>query len=109
MKFSVVYSFYNEQENLPELIKRTRAVITQKMGLKQGEYEIIFVNDVSKDRSEEIILEHMKTSSDIKLLTTTRTFGNAACILAGFAFCKGEHVGYLDSDLQDQYLLIPNV
>jgi dolichol-phosphate mannosyltransferase len=43
----------------------------------------------------------MANSSDLKLINTTRNFGNAACILAGFAFTKGDHVGYLDTDLQD--------
>lgn len=101
MKFSVVYSFFNEAENLPEVIRRTRSVIVDKMKIPKGEYEIIFVNDNSKDDSAKIILDHMKDGNDIKLINTTRNFGNAACILAGFSFAKGEHVGYLDTDLQD--------
>jgi len=101
MKLSVVYSFYNEAENLPEVIRRTRAVISEKLKIPSGNYEIIFINDNSTDRSEEIILDHMKSGNDIKLINTTRTFGNAPCILAGFAFSQGDYVGYLDTDLQD--------
>ncbi len=101
MKLSIVYSFYNEEANLPEVIRRTRLVLQEKLKMRTNDYEIIFVNDCSKDCSEEIILKHMQESSDLKLINTTRTFGNAACILAGFAFAKGAHVGYLDTDLQD--------
>jgi glycosyltransferase involved in cell wall biosynthesis len=101
MKLSIVYSFYNEEANIPEVIRRTRQVTRGKLNMVEQDYEIIFVNDVSKDRSEAIILEHMKGTHDIKLINTTRKFGNAACILAGFAFSKGAHVAYLDTDLQD--------
>ncbi|HMN69290.1 MAG TPA: glycosyltransferase, partial [Bdellovibrionales bacterium] len=100
MKLSVIYSFYNEEENLPELIRRTRLAM-RNIGLDNRGYEIVFVNDVSKDRSVEIITEHMEQGKDIKLVNTTRTFGNAACILAGFAFSTGEHIAFLDADLQD--------
>lgn len=101
MKLSIVFSFYNEEDNIPELLKRTRQVLTETIGLAKGEYEIIFVNDRSTDRSEQMIRDEMAAVGDIKLLNTSRTFGNAACILAGFAFAKGEYIGYLDSDLQD--------
>lgn len=108
MKLSVVYSFYNEEENLPELIRRTREAITA-IGLAKGEYEIVFVNDVSNDRSEEIITSHMNQGRDIKLINTSRTFGNAACLLAGFALSKGERICFLDADLQDPPELIPKI
>jgi len=101
MKISVVYSFFNEAENIPEVVRRTRVVITEKLKIPVGEYEIIFVNDNSTDNSEQIIRDHMNQAQDIKLVNTTRTFGNAACILAGFAFSQGDYVGYLDTDLQD--------
>ena len=108
MKLSVIYSFYNEEENLPELIRRTRLAM-RNIGLDNRGYEIVFVNDVSKDRSVEIITEHMEQGKDIKLVNTTRTFGNAACILAGFAFSTGEHIAFLDADLQDPPELIERV
>ncbi len=106
MKLSVIYSFYNEAANLPEVIRRTRSVLCEKLSMKSGEYEIIFINDCSKDQSESIILQKMEDSCDLKLINTTRTFGNAACILAGFAFAKGAFVAYLDTDLQDPPELI---
>lgn len=101
MKLSIVYSFYNESANLDEVIRRTRAVVVDKLKIPKGEYEIIFVNDNSSDNSEEIILSHLKSGNDIKLINTSRNFGNAACILAGFSFATGDYVGYLDTDLQD--------
>lgn len=107
MKLSVVYSFFNEEANLPELIRRTRLAFAD-LQLKRGECEMIFVNDVSNDRSVEILHAHMG-EGDVKLVNTSRNFGNAACILAGFTFATGERIAYLDADLQDPPELIPRL
>lgn len=105
MKLSVVYSFFNEAENIPELVRRTLATF-DKIGLCKDECEIIFINDNSRDQSENLLREIMAKDSRVKLANTTRNFGNAACILAGFALSTGEFVAYLDSDLQDPPELI---
>ena len=78
MKLSVIYSFYNEAENLPELIRRTRTVMRDRLKFERGEYELIFVNDRSTDESLNILQGEM-SSGDIRVINTTRTFGNAAC------------------------------
>lgn len=101
MKLSVVYSFYNEQENIPELIRRTRDTLQNKLKFALGEYEMVFVNDNSKDSSVEILQKEALKVPDIKIVNMSRNFGNAQCILAGFAHAQGERIAYLDSDLQD--------
>lgn len=106
MKLSVIYSFFNEEKNLSELIRRTRQTLRQDLQLQVNDYEILFVNDNSKDNSLQVILDTPESNLDIKIINTSRNFGNAQCILAGFAFSKGEYVAYLDSDLQDPPELI---
>ena len=102
---SIVFSFLNEEENLDELIRRTRAAI-ESCGL---EYEIIFVNDNSTDRSLEILRRYCSEDGRIKVLTTSRRFGPSPCALAGLARTKGDAVVYMDSDLQDPPELIPTL
>ncbi len=96
MFVSLVISFKNEEKNLNELIKRCVKVIE-----KNDQYEIIFVDDASTDKSLEVLLNHRKENKNIKIITTSRTFGVSPCVLAGFKKAKGDVVIYMDSDLQD--------
>jgi dolichol-phosphate mannosyltransferase len=99
---SVVFSFRNEEDVLPELIARTRKVLTQEQ--EQGmisSYELIFVNDASTDRSLEVLLEHSKGHQDIKIVTMSRCFGPSPCVMAGMEYSSGDVVVYMDADLQD--------
>jgi len=95
---SVIFSFFNEEKNLPELIRRVRAVLQKEY---PQSYELIFVNDDSKDRSEEILIDAAKDNNDIKIITTSRTFGGSQCALLGMKYSSGDAVIYMDSDLQD--------
>ena len=99
---SIVFSFKNEQENLQELIDRTLAVCFSL----NVEFEIIFVDDNSIDQSKKIITDNISKHNQIKYLKMTRTFGVAPCVIAGFEKAKGNHIIYLDSDLQDPPELI---
>lgn len=99
---SIVFSFKNEQENLQELIDRTIAVCFSL----NVEFEIIFVDDDSIDGSKKIITDNISKHKQIKYLKMTRTFGVAPCVIAGFEKAKGDHIIYLDSDLQDPPELI---
>tara|TARA_B100000989_G_scaffold298254_1_gene286736 strand:+ start:486 stop:1409 length:924 start_codon:yes stop_codon:yes gene_type:complete len=96
MFVSLVISFKNEEKNLNELIKRCVKVIE-----KNDQYEIIFVDDASTDKSLEVLLNHRKENKNIKIITTSRTFGVSPCVLAGFKKAKGDVIIYMDSDLQD--------
>lgn len=100
---SVVLSFRNEAEVIPELIDRLDAAITGA-GL---DYELVFVNDASTDRSLAILEERRATNPRIKILNMSRRFGVAPCVMAGFHYARGDAVVYMDTDLQDPPELIP--
>jgi len=103
---SVVLSFFNEEENIPELVRRLRAALDPK---HIGRYEFVFVNDVSSDRSLELLKELAVGHSDIKVLNMSRNFGVSICVMAGLRYAKGDVVVYMDADLQDPPELIPTL
>lgn len=103
---SVVLSFRNEEDVLPELIRRLRNVFEKEY---KNSYELIFVNDASNDRSEEILLDAAKSHNDIRIITMSRTFGVSECALAGMEYSSGDAVIYMDADLQDPPEVIPEL
>ena len=103
---SVILSFKNEEKNLPELILRLRNVLDKEYS---NQYELIFVNDASTDRSEQILLDAAKDRHDIKIITTSRPFGVSECALLGMEYSSGEALVYLDADLQDPPEVIPEL
>ena len=105
MLFSLVFSFRNEQENLAELVRRVASALGS---VKDADYELIFVNDDSTDRSLEI-LQQLRERYPIVIVNMTRRFGVTPCVLAGFSIAKGEAVIYMDADLQDPPELIPEM
>ncbi len=105
MLLSVVLSFRNEAENLPELIRRQEAVFSS-MDIP---YELIFINDASTDHSLELLLQAREENPSIKIINMSRRFGVTPCVLAGFEKAKGDAVIYMDTDLQDPPELIPQM
>ena len=102
---SVVFSFRNEEGNIQELVER---VHNSLKNLSNWKYELIFVNDDSSDKSENILLKLQK-DYPIKIINMSRNFGVDPCVLAGFRHAKGEAVVYLHTDLQDPPELIPDM
>lgn len=108
-KISVVLSFYNEEKVLPELISRLRNVFKRLIEQQKiMSYELIFVNDHSKDNSEKVIKEHFD-EGDIVLVNMSRNFGVSECVLAGFRESTGDAIIYMDADLQDPPEVIPQM
>ena len=107
---SVIFSFRNEEDVLPELIQRVRQVIREEKnkGILSG-HELIFVNDASTDRSLDILLEHSKNNNDISVINMSRVFGVAPCVLAGMEYSSGDLLVYMDADLQDPPELISSM
>lgn len=103
---SVVLSFFNEEENIPELVRRLRATLGKEFPER---YELVFVNDASTDHSLELLKELARGHKDIKVLSMSRNFGVEACMMAGMGATKGDAVIYLDADLQDPPELIPTL
>lgn len=107
---SVVLSFWNEEDVLPELIRRLRATFAGLLAAGEiGGYELIFVNDASTDRSEWILREAAREQDDVKVINMSRNFGVSPCVLAGMLRARGAAVVYMDADLQDPPELIPEL
>jgi dolichol-phosphate mannosyltransferase len=107
---SVVLSFKNEEEVIPEALQRLRAVLNQER--QRGfisRYELIFVNDASTDRSLDLLVDAARGHDDIRIINMSRNFGVSPCVLAGFEYCTGDLVVYIDVDLQDPPELIPEM
>ena len=102
---SVVFSFRNEEGNIQELVERVHNSLKKSSNWK---YELIFVNDDSTDKSENLLLKLQK-DYPIKIINMSRNFGVDPCVLAGFRHATGEAVVYLHTDLQDPPELIPDM
>lgn len=109
MKISVVFSFFNEEDVLEELVTRVRRVFREELAQVIDDYEMVFVNDVSTDRSLEILLRLSQGNRDIKIINMSRNFGVSPCVLAGMAHTDGDAVIYMDADLQDPPEVIPRM
>lgn len=99
-KIDIIVPCYNEEE----VIRKFLEVISDK--LKGKTWEIIFVDDGSKDKTLEIIKELAKTNENIKYLSFSRNFGKEAAIYAGLEHSTGYYVILMDADLQDPPELI---
>ncbi|MBT3305734.1 MAG: glycosyltransferase [Alphaproteobacteria bacterium] len=105
MTVSVVLSFLNEEEVLPELIRRLVVVLSKE----PEEYELVFINDSSTDGSSELLLQARAENPRIKIVNTSRRFGMVECIIAGLEYATGDAIIYLDTDLQDPPEVIPEM
>jgi len=101
---SLVIPVYNEETNLPRLVERLRSVM-QKMGKS---YEIIFVDDGSRDNTLSI-LKSFLTHPEVRVVELTRNYGQHAAIFSGFSLVQGDIVITLDADLQNPPEEIPNL
>ncbi|MBT5028198.1 MAG: glycosyltransferase, partial [Nitrospina sp.] len=109
-KVSVIFSFKNEEDVLVELINRTRKVLMSERDKGViSNHELIFINDRSSDRSEEILREMAIEHEDIKILNMSKTFGVSPCVMAGLKWATGDLMIYMDADLQDPPEIIPDM
>jgi len=102
---SIVFSFRNEEGNIEPLVKR---ISTTMEKIENWKYELIFVNDDSTDKSEQILIDLQK-NYPIKLINMSRNFGIDPCVLAGFKNSSGDAVIYLHADQQDPPEIIPDL
>ena len=105
MLVSVVFSFWNEEHVLQELISR----VVKALETTGHRYELVFVNDDSTDSSLDILNSERSTNQNIRIINMSRRFGVSACVMAGLRFSRGAVVIYMDSDLQDPPELIPQM
>ena len=105
MDISVIVPLYNEEESLPEL----HAWIKRVMDENKFSYEIIFVNDGSKDRSWEVIEELSREFPEVHGIKFRRNYGKSPALYHGFARAQGDVVITMDADLQDSPDEIPEL
>ena len=98
MELSIVIPCYNEEQGLPELLRRLRAVLAT---LTIASYEIVLIDDGSGDATWSLIEAAAATSSDVVGVALTRNHGHQLALTAGLATAKGDRVFVLDADLQD--------
>ena len=97
MTLSVIIPLYNEEENLPLLYEKLKEYLES---LKK-EYEILFVDDGSADRTLSILEEIQAKDNRVVVLSLRRNFGQTAAFAAGFDFARGDIVVTMDGDLQN--------
>jgi glycosyltransferase involved in cell wall biosynthesis len=105
MDISVVVPLFNEEESLPELVEWIRKVMSQH----QFSYEIIMIDDGSKDNSWQVIETLQKDNSNIKGIKFRRNYGKSAALYCGFEVAQGDVVITMDADLQDSPDEIPEL
>lgn len=105
MDISVVIALLNEEESIPEL----KDWIVKVMNENSFSYEIIFIDDGSKDKSWKLIEGFIQENSNVKGIKFRRNYGKSAALNKGFEMAKGDVVITMDADLQDSPDEIPEL
>lgn len=105
-KISIIIPAYNEQESIPYLYERLDQLMKQ---MNNYEFEILFVNDGSKDKTLEMIKDLRKKDKRICYVDFSRNFGKEIAMIAGLDYATGDCVIFMDADLQDPPELIPEL
>lgn len=103
---SIVVPCYNEQESLPYLYDAVNGIMA---GLPQYRWELLLVNDGSRDHTMDIIRDLAKNDNRVSFVDLSRNFGKENAMLAGFDYVKGDCMVLMDADLQDPPALIPTM
>lgn len=103
-KISVIVSCYNEEESLPLFYKEMVKVMTT---MKDNDFELIFVNDGSKDKTLEVIKALRNKDERVRYVSFSRNFGKEAAMMAGLDYAKGDYLTFMDADLQDPPSMLP--
>src|SRR5579859_4916428 len=96
IQFSIVVPFFNEQENIPPLYMK----LTEVMAGIGEPYELIFVDDGSKDSTFKVLSDIYEHDHRVNVVRLRRNFGQAPALKAGFDFARGEIIISMDGDLQ---------
>ncbi len=97
-KISIIVPCYNEEESMPLFYEEICKVSSE---FKKVDFEFIFVNDGSRDRTLSIARDLSKKDKRVRYISFSRNFGKEAAILAGLEYSQGDYVAIMDADLQD--------
>ena len=104
-KVSVVVSVFNEEEALPMFYREAGRVLEAQ----DWDYEMIFVNDGSRDESRAVLYRMAKLDPHVKVIHFSRNFGHEAAMIAGIDFASGDAVICMDADLQHPPAVLPEM
>ncbi len=105
-KISIIVPCYNEEEALPLFYEEITKVAKQ---MEKVEFEFMFINDGSKDKTLDILRELSKKDKRVRYVSFSRNFGKEAAMYAGFDNVTGDYVAVMDADLQDPPALLPEM
>ena len=105
-KITIIIPAYNEEESLPMLYDRLEKLMSS---MQNYEFEILFVNDGSKDKTIQLIKEYREKDNRICYVDFSRNFGKEIAMIAGLDYATGDCVIFMDADLQDPPELIPEL
>ena len=105
MKIALIVPCYNEQEALPIFYEEVMKVVTTM----NCQYELIFVNDGSKDNTLSILKNFAAKNENVTYISFSRNFGKEAAMYAGFSNADADYVAVMDADMQDPPALLPQM
>jgi len=103
--YSIVVPVFNEETVLPEFYNR----LTRVIETLSGNFEVLFVNDGSEDRTETILRDFYQNDPRVKVINFSRNFGHQVAITAGIDLAQGHACIIMDADLQDPPEVIPRL
>ena len=105
-KVSVIVPMYYEEEVAEECYKRLKRVLES---INNYNYELIFINDGSKDKTLSILMDIANKDKNVKIISFSRNFGHQCAVTAGLQYVTGDAIVIIDADLQDPPELIPEM
>ena len=103
---SIVVPMFNEEEMAPLFVKRVSDVLST---LNNYDYEIVAINDGSKDNTLEVLKTEQDKNSKIVIVNLSRNWGHESALYAGLKVAKGDAIIPMDADLQDPPEIIPDM
>lgn len=103
---SIVVPCYNEEPTLEILYRELNRIAN---GMPDYDFEYVFVNDGSKDKTLSILKEMADSDEKVRYVSFSRNFGKEAALLAGLKSAKGDMVATMDADMQDPPALLPEM
>lgn len=106
---SCIIPCYNEEAALPYFLQEIRKVADNMSTTFQLDFEILFINDGSRDKTLQILRQAAHEDKRIRYISFARNFGKEAAMYAGFQNCTGDYAAVMDADMQDPPSLLPEM
>lgn len=107
---SIIVSVYNEEQALPEFYRQTSRILKDLREWEEPwDYELLFVNDGSVDKSLELLEKMAEKDERVKIISFSRNFGHEAAMIAGLDYSNGDMSVCMDADLQHPPECIPEI